>query len=163
MVLLNETKIVRSSFMRLTNYTDYSLRVLIYLASKPSDELSNIKEIAEAYNISKNHLMKVTYELGKMNVIETIRGRNGGIRLAHLPDQINIGEIVRKTEEDFHLVECFDKDQNQCVISPVCGLKHALNKALQAYFAVLDQYTLADLVNNQNSLLAYFSLNSEKE
>jgi Rrf2 family transcriptional regulator, nitric oxide-sensitive transcriptional repressor len=144
--------------MRLTNYTDYSLRVLIYLAAKPKNELSNIKEIAEAYNISKNHLMKVTYELGKMKVIETIRGRNGGIRLAHSPENINIGEIVRKTEEDFHIVECFDSDQNQCILSPVCSLKHVLNDALQAYLAVLDQYTLADLVKNQQSILEYFLL-----
>jgi Rrf2 family nitric oxide-sensitive transcriptional repressor len=147
--------------MRLTNYTDYSLRVLIYLAMKPDNELSNIKEIAEVYNISKNHLMKVTFELGKMNVIETIRGRNGGIRLAHSPEDINIGEIVRKTEEDFHMVECFDEDKNQCVISPACGLKHILNKALLAYFEVLDQYTLSDLVKNQHTLLGYFSMKKE--
>ncbi len=143
--------------MRLTIYTDYSLRVLIYLATKPKGELSNIKEIAEAYNISKNHLMKVTYELGKMNIIETVRGRKGGIRLAHAPEQINIGEVVRQTEEDFYLVECFDKERNQCIITPACGLKHVLNKALQAYLAVLDEYTLADLVKNQSTLLAYFS------
>lgn len=149
--------------MRLTNYTDYSLRVLIYLATKPSGELSNIKEIADSYNISKNHLMKVTFELGKMNVIETIRGRNGGIRLAHSPEDINIGQIVRSTEEDFRLVECFDDDQNQCIISPACGLKHVLNKALQAYLTVLDQYTLSDLIMNQNSLLAYFSINKEQD
>jgi Rrf2 family transcriptional regulator, nitric oxide-sensitive transcriptional repressor len=147
--------------MRLTNYTDYSLRILIYLATKPKNELSNIKEIADNYNISKNHLMKVTYELGKMNIIETIRGRNGGIRLAHSPADINIGEVVRKTEEDFHIVECFDDDRNQCIISPVCGLKHVLNKALLAYLDVLDQYTLADLVTNQDSLLAYFSMKKE--
>ena len=147
--------------MRLTNYTDYSLRILIYLAIKPENELSTIKEIADKYNISKNHLMKVTYELGKMNIIETIRGRNGGICLAHSPADINIGEVVRKTEEDFHIVECFDDDRNQCIISPVCGLKHVLNKALLAYLDVLDQYTLADLVTNQDSLLAYFSMKKE--
>lgn len=145
--------------MRLTLYTDYSLRVLVYLATKPKEELSNIKEIAEVYHISKNHLMKVTYELGKMNVIETIRGRNGGIRLALPPEEINIGDIVRKTEEDFHIVECFDKENNQCIISPACGLKHALNKALQAYLEVLDQYTLADLTKNQSALLSYFLMN----
>ncbi|HZH61451.1 MAG TPA: Rrf2 family transcriptional regulator [Metabacillus sp.] len=145
--------------MRITLYTDYSLRVLVYLATKPKEKLSNIKEIAEAYNISKNHLMKVTYELGKMNVIETIRGRNGGIRLALPPEKIIIGDIVRKTEEDFHLVECFDKENNQCVISPACGLKHVLNKALQAYLEVLDQYTLADVTKNQSALLSYFLMN----
>jgi Rrf2 family transcriptional regulator, nitric oxide-sensitive transcriptional repressor len=133
--------------MKLTLYTDYSLRVLIYLASKPKDELSTIKEIADAYQISKNHLMKVTYELGKMGIIETIRGRYGGIKLAKEPADINIGELVRKTEEDFELVECFGKN-NSCVITPVCGLKHALAKALNAYLSVLDGYTLADLVTN---------------
>ncbi len=134
--------------MKLTLYTDYSLRVLIFLASKQTDELSNIKEIAEAYGISKNHLMKVTYELGKMGMIDTIRGRNGGIRLAKELEDINIGKLVRATEEDFHLVECFDKEHNSCVITPVCGLKHVLGRALNAYLSVLDEYTLADLVQN---------------
>ncbi|MGD6960316.1 RrF2 family transcriptional regulator [Rossellomorea aquimaris] len=134
--------------MRLTLYTDYSLRVLIFLASKPKEELSNIKEIADAYSISKNHLMKVTYELGKNGLIETIRGRNGGIKLAQSPEDINIGKLVRTTEEDFHLVECFDAKNNSCVITPVCGLKHVLGKALNAYLSVLDEYTLADLIRN---------------
>ena len=134
--------------MRLTLYTDYSLRVLIFLASKPKDELSNIKEIADAYSISKNHLMKVTYELGKMGMIDTIRGRNGGIRLAKSPEDINIGKLVRATEEDFHLVECFDAENNSCIITPVCGLKHVLGKALNAYLSVLDDYTLSDLIQN---------------
>ncbi|WP_243291880.1 Rrf2 family transcriptional regulator [Bacillus sp. FJAT-47783] len=138
--------------MRLTNYTDFSLRVLLYVATKKNDELSNIKEIAEVYGISKNHLMKVIYELGKNGYIETIRGRNGGIRLARPASEINIGEVVRRTEEDFHLVECFDYEKNQCVITSVCGLKHVLNKALKAYFNVLDQYTLKDLVGNQKLL-----------
>ncbi|HZG74093.1 MAG TPA: Rrf2 family transcriptional regulator, partial [Chondromyces sp.] len=134
--------------MKLTLYTDYSLRVLIYLASLEEGKLSNIREISEAYQISKNHLMKVIYELGKMGIIETIRGRNGGIRLARPPEEINIGAVVRKTEEGFHLVECFNPEGNNCIISPVCGLKHILNKALFAYFEVLDQYALADLVKD---------------
>ncbi|MGD6792618.1 Rrf2 family transcriptional regulator [Metabacillus indicus] len=138
--------------MRLTNYTDYSLRVLIYLASKEKGELSNIKEIAEAYRISKNHLMKVTYELGKMKVIETVRGRGGGIRLALSPEEINIGAIVRQTEDDFNLVECFDPERNMCAISPACKLKGVLHKALKAYLEVLDGYTLADLVQNKAML-----------
>jgi Rrf2 family nitric oxide-sensitive transcriptional repressor len=141
------------AFMRLTNYTDYSLRVLIYLAAKEKDNLSNIKEIAEAYQISKNHLMKVTYELGKLNVIETIRGRGGGIRLAKDPSEINIGFIVRQTEDDFSLVECFDPERNACTISPACTLKGVLHKALQAYFEVLDGYTLEDLVKNKPMLV----------
>jgi Rrf2 family transcriptional regulator, nitric oxide-sensitive transcriptional repressor len=134
--------------MRLTNYTDYSLRVLIYLAAQEPSKLSNIKEIAEAYSISKNHLMKVTHELGKMGILETIRGRNGGIKLALSPKDINVGAIVRKTEDDFKLVECFDGNANSCLITPVCGLRHVLNKALMAYLEVLDQYTLADLIKN---------------
>lgn len=138
--------------MRLTNYTDYSLRVLIYLASKEKGELSNIKEIADAYHISKNHLMKVTYELGKMKVIETVRGRGGGIRLALNPEEINIGAIVRQTEDDFNLVECFDPERNMCAISPACKLKGVLHKALKAYLEVLDGYTLADLVQNKSML-----------
>lgn len=134
--------------MRLTNYTDYSLRVLIYLASKKPEELSNITEIAEAYGISRNHLTKVIHELGKMGVIHTIRGRGGGIKLALPPQNINIGEVVRKTEDDFNIVECFGDGPAHCVISPVCGLKHVLNRALFAYLAVLDEYTLADIVKS---------------
>ncbi|MGE6258019.1 Rrf2 family transcriptional regulator [Heyndrickxia sporothermodurans] len=145
--------------MRLTNYTDYSLRVLIYLAALEAGKLSNIKEIAEVYGISKNHLMKVTHELGKMGVIETIRGRNGGIRLALPPEKINIGSIVRKTEEDFQLVECFDGKPGSCIISPVCGLKHLLGKALAAYLNVLDQYTLADIVHDPAQYRMLFQFN----
>ncbi|TDL31317.1 Rrf2 family transcriptional regulator [Jeotgalibacillus sp. S-D1] len=149
--------------MKLTLYTDYSLRVLIYLASKKEQERSNIQEIANAYQISKNHLMKVTHELGKMGIIETVRGRNGGIRLAKRPEEINIGAIVRKTEEDFHLVECFDPENNQCVITPVCGLKHVLHKALEAYFIVLDDYTLKDLVKNPFDLQSLFGMSTKDE
>jgi Rrf2 family transcriptional regulator, nitric oxide-sensitive transcriptional repressor len=148
--------------MKLTLYTDYSLRVLIYLASKPKDKLSTIKEIADAYHISKNHLMKVTYELGKMGIIETIRGRYGGIKLAKEPEGINIGKLVRKTEEDFELVECFGNN-NSCVITPVCGLKHALAKALNAYLSVLDGYTLADLVSNPLDYRMLFQEQQQKE
>lgn len=136
--------------MRLTNYTDYSLRVLIYLSLKKPNELANITEIAEAYDISRNHLTKVIHELGRMGVIHTIRGRGGGIKLAMRPEEINIGEIVRKTEDDFNIVECFEDGSFQCVISPVCGLKHVLNDALSAYFNVLDQFTIADIVKGPN-------------
>ncbi|GGA39563.1 RrF2 family transcriptional regulator [Psychrobacillus lasiicapitis] len=135
--------------MRLTMYTDFSLRVLIYLGAKEKNELSTIQAISDAYGISKNHLMKVTHELGKLGYIETIRGRGGGIRLAMDPKDINIGQVVRHTEDDFHLVECFDCKTNTCVISPVCGLKGALNRALFAYLKVLDGYTLADFLQQK--------------
>ncbi|MDQ0481521.1 Rrf2 family transcriptional regulator [Guptibacillus hwajinpoensis] len=147
--------------MRLTNYTDYSLRMLIYLGSMKNGKLASIQEIANAYQISKNHLMKVAHELGKKGYIETIRGRNGGLRLAHLPEEINIGEVVRSTEEDFNLVECFDKENNTCVISPACRLKHVLHNALSAYFEVLDGYQLSDLIVNDTTLMNLLNTNRE--
>ena len=138
--------------MRLTLYTDYSLRVLLYLGVKGEGRLSTIQEIADAYNISKNHLMKVTYDLGQLGLIETIRGRGGGIRLAEKPENINIGRVVRHTEEDFQIVECFSEENNMCKISPVCQLKFALNEALNAYLQVLDRYTLADFLLSKEEM-----------
>src|SRR5690554_4789521 len=126
--------------MRLTLYTDYSLRILLFLGMKEKEKLSTIQEIADTYNISKNHLMKVTHDLGQLGLIETIRGRGGGIRLNVDPKEINIGQVVRHTEEDFHIVECFDKDNNMCKISPSCQLKHALHEAMIAFISVLDKY-----------------------
>lgn len=149
--------------MRLTNYTDYSLRVLIYLAAKGAGKLSNITEIAEAYNISRNHLVKVIHELGKIGVIITTRGRGGGIRLAYPPEEINIGAIVRQTEEDFNLVECFGEGANSCVITPVCGLKHVLNRALSAYLEVLDKYTVADIVVDPLRYRSLLGISNEEE
>lgn len=140
--------------MRLTLYTDYSLRVLLYLGAKNPEELSTIQSISDAYGISKNHLMKVTHELGKMGYVETVRGRGGGIRLALNPEDINIGKLVRQTEEDFYLVECFNPDSIGCVISPVCTLKGALNKALHAYIAVLDEYNLSYFLKSKEEIAA---------
>lgn len=140
--------------MRLTLYTDYSLRVLLYLGAKDPEELSTIQNISDSYGISKNHLMKVTHELGKLGYIETVRGRGGGIRLAVVPEEINIGQLVRKTEEDFYLVECFNPESVGCIISPVCSLKGALNKALHAYIAVLDSYHLSDFLTSKEDLAA---------
>lgn len=138
--------------MRLTMYTDFSLRVLLYIGIKGKNELSTVQEISDAYAISKNHLTKVVHELGKHGLVETVRGRGGGIRLNLEPKEINIGEVVRKTEDDFHLVECFNCEINKCVITPVCRLKGVLHEALDAYFKVLDSYTLADFVENNEGL-----------
>ncbi|NGM84106.1 Rrf2 family transcriptional regulator [Paenibacillus sp. 7124] len=138
--------------MRLTMYTDFSLRILLYLGTKERSERSTIQEISDAYNISKNHLVKVAHELGKAGYIETVRGRGGGIRLAHTPGEINIGEVIRRMEDDFHLVECFNPAGNHCPITPVCGLKGVLGRALNAYLQVLDEYTLEDLLVNKNGL-----------
>ncbi|WP_075619309.1 RrF2 family transcriptional regulator [Paenisporosarcina indica] len=139
--------------MRLTMYTDFSLRVLMYIGTKEKTQLSTIQEISTAYGISKNHLMKVTYELGKHGYIQTVRGRGGGIRLALLPEEINIGAVVRKTEDDFNLVECFSCT-NRCIITPVCRLRNILHQALAAYITVLEQYTLQDLLGNKDELAA---------
>ncbi|MGM7703189.1 RrF2 family transcriptional regulator [Pseudalkalibacillus sp. Hm43] len=147
--------------MRMTQYSDFSLRVLMYLATQVDGRLVQIKEIADTYKISKNHLMKVTHELSKLGYIKTVRGRNGGITLGKNPDEINIGTLIRRTEEDFYLVECFDAANNTCIISPACKLKGVLNKALKAYFDVLDQYTLADLTQNTDQLQSLFSIEQE--
>lgn len=129
--------------MRITRYTDYSLRTLIYVALK-GDEISTIKEIADSYNISKNHLMKVVQELNNKGYLHAVRGKNGGLRLNGQPEQINIGKLVRDIEQDFSLVECFSG--SACRLTPACQLKAVLNKALEAFFITLDGYTLADLL-----------------
>jgi Rrf2 family transcriptional regulator, nitric oxide-sensitive transcriptional repressor len=138
--------------MKLTFYSDYSLRLLMYVSVK-RDGLVTIQEVADAYGISKNHLMKVAFELGRKGFLETVRGRGGGLRLARPPEKIGVGEVVRAMEEDFTMVECFDPKANQCVITGPCRLRGALSRALKAYFAVLDEYTLADLAG-QNPVLA---------
>lgn len=133
-------------------YTDYSLRVLLYIGVKDNEKLTTVQEVADAYSISKSHLTKVVHELGKFELIETVRGRGGGFRLNLKPIEINIGNVVRKMEDDFHLVECFNCATNKCVITPVCKLKDVLHEALNAYFKVLDSYTLADFVDNNEGL-----------
>ena len=148
--------------MKLTNYTDYSLRVLMYLAMKNKEDLSTIQEIAEAYNISKNHLMKIIHHLGKLEYIITIRGRNGGFRLAKHPKDINIGEVVSNTEDDFNILDCFKEGGGYCSISPSCKLKHALNEALKAFINVLYGYTLEDLVTNKAELVRLIRVSDEE-
>ncbi|MDW0110120.1 RrF2 family transcriptional regulator [Sporosarcina aquimarina] len=138
--------------MRLTLYTDYSLRVLIFLAAKPKGERSTVTEISESFRISKNHLTKVVHELGKAGFIETVRGRGGGIQLKVAPNLINVGNVVRQTEDDFQLVECFNRESNQCVLAPACQLKGVLQEALHAYLAVLDRYTIEDFVQNKDEI-----------
>ena len=134
--------------MHITRYTDYSLRVLIYLAAE-GDRLTTIQEIADSYEISKNHLMKVVHQLNKKGYIETIRGKKGGMRLHMASEAINIGVLVRETEQDLNIVECFSS-RNGCKITPVCGLKSMFNEALNAFLSVLDQYTLADVIQEQH-------------
>ncbi|MES2300442.1 MAG: Rrf2 family transcriptional regulator [Pseudomonadota bacterium] len=134
--------------MRLTAYTDYTLRTLIYLASH-REQLATIQDIAQLHGISKNHLMKVVHQLGMSGMVDTVRGRNGGIRLKLEPADINIGAVVRQTETDFFMAECFDRASNACVYAPACALKGALGAATAAYLKVLDAVTLADLLGKQ--------------
>jgi Rrf2 family nitric oxide-sensitive transcriptional repressor len=140
--------------MRLPTYTDYTLRALMYLAVN-GDRLAPIADIASAYGISEAHITKVVHRLGVAGEVETVRGRNGGIRLRKSPDQINIGAIIRRAEPDLYLVPCFEDDQC-CTIGQSCVLKHALADAMQAFLAVLDRYTLADLVRPRAQLAALF-------
>lgn len=138
--------------MRLTRYTDYALRVLTYLGAQP-DRVCSIAEIARAYGISQNHLMKVAHDLGKAGYVEGVRGRAGGIRLGKPADKINVGEVVRHTEEGFDLVEC-----GSCAIAPACELTGILHEALAAFMEVLDRYTLADLLKRRVKLLRLFEV-----
>lgn len=138
--------------MNISRFTDYSLRTLIYAALHQGETVT-IKAVADKYQISKNHLMKVVQVLSNKDYLTATRGKNGGIRLSRDPAQINIGELVRLHEQDSTLVECFGTD-NHCVISPACQLKGILAQAMECFFAHLDNFTLADLVNsNTNSEL----------
>ena len=134
--------------MRLTQFTDYSLRTLLFLSAN-RDRLVTIQDIADLHGISKNHLMKVVYQLGQTGLVETVRGRNGGLRLGKEPQDINIGQLVRTTETDFFMAECFDRDSDTCPLTRDCKLKHTLNNATQAFLAVLDQQTLADMLPSE--------------
>lgn len=137
--------------MRLTDYTDYSLRTLMYLGTH-RDNLVTIQDIADAYGISKSHLMKVVHQLGLAGLVETIRGRSGGLRLGKEPEEINIGDVVRRTEPDFMMVECFSRETNECILSPSCELQDVLRRATNAYLDVLSGVTLADLLRHSGSL-----------
>jgi Rrf2 family nitric oxide-sensitive transcriptional repressor len=138
--------------MRLTSYTDYAMRVLLYLGTRP-DRVCSIGEISRAYGVSQNHLVKVVQGLAKLGYVASVRGRTGGIRLARPAEDIRIGQVIRETEDDFDLVDC-----NGCVIAPACGLTSVLGEAVLAFMAVLDRYTLRDLLNRRGELLGIFQL-----
>ncbi len=137
--------------MRLTMFTDYSLRTLMYLGLR-EDGLASIADIARAYAISEHHLTKVVHRLGQLGFIETLRGRSGGIRLARPAEAINVGAVVRQTEDDMTLVPCFGS--TGCAIMGKCGLERVLHEALAAFITVLDKYTLADLLRPDRTGMA---------
>jgi len=132
--------------MRLAEYTDYTLRVLMYCAAHPQQRVT-IGELAEHHGVSKNHLMKIVNDLARQGLLETTRGHGGGLRLLKDPAAIRIGDVVRASETDFRLVECFDARTNLCTLAPTCRLKHLFDSALRAYFKELDGATLADIAD----------------
>ena len=138
--------------MRIQTYTDYALRVLIHAAAK-HPKLVTIQEVANAFRISRNHLMKITNELANAGYLATTRGRGGGFTLARPANAIRIGEVVRFAEQGSPLVECFDPVNNHCVITPACRLKTYLGDAQESFYAVLDGYTVADLFASPRSIL----------
>jgi Rrf2 family nitric oxide-sensitive transcriptional repressor len=141
----------RSASVRLTVYTDYSLRMLMYLAAKDGSR-ATIADVAAAYGISKAHLTKVAHQLGVAGYVGTVRGKGGGLRLARPAKEIRLGDVVRQTEPDMALVPCFGPMHGSCPIVPACGLRGALDEARQAFLAVLDRYSLEDLVRRRAEL-----------
>lgn len=143
--------------MRFTRHTDYSFRVLMYLAVRPEGELATIAEIASRYGISENHLMKVVHQLGRHGFVRTVRGRQGGLALARDPSEIGLGDVIRRCEPDMNMVECFDAATNRCALTPACALAGVMVEARDALLDVFDRYTLADIAmprTRLNRLLA---------
>ena len=137
--------------MKLTLHTDYALRMLIFLAVRDGQP-ATVSDVATTYGLSRNHLLKVALNLGRRGYVRTTRGRFGGIALAVRPEDINLGEVVRATEDGFALVECQRQDGGACAISPACRLKGIVGRAVEAFLAVFDAHTLADLVGNTTLL-----------
>jgi Rrf2 family nitric oxide-sensitive transcriptional repressor len=142
--------------VHLTLHADYSLRVLLYLATHEG-RLTSTQEMADAYGISKHHLVRVVQTLAGQGFVDARAGRSGGVTLGREPKDINVGAVLRAAEPDFHLVECFNRESNTCPITPACGLKGVLAEAREAFLSILDRYTLADLVGRSRpDLAAYF-------
>jgi len=141
--------------MQLTLHTDYSFRVLIYLAQQ-GDGLATISEITEFYQISRNHLVKVVHHLASKGFIKTTRGKHGGMQLAQPPALISVGRVIRSIEPGFDLVECFSASNRSCAISAVCGLKNILYRASNEFLQKLDGYTLADVINENEQMTVVF-------
>ncbi|CAM2767347.1 Rrf2 family transcriptional regulator [Legionella worsleiensis] len=142
--------------MQLTQFTDYSLRALIYIALQK--ESCTIKDITKAYDISNNHMIKIIHNLSKLGLIKTIRGKNGGILMAAQPEAVNLGQLIAKLEPHFDLVPCFNKEKANCCIAPVCKLKGILHEAQAAFMDILERYTLADMLQNKNELSVFFNI-----
>ena len=146
--------------MRLTRFTDNALRCLIVLGLEP-DQCITVQTVAERMNMSYEHLVKIVQRLAELGYVETVRGRNGGVRLLRPAHEIFIGKLVRETEENLTLVECFDHVNNTCPIAPVCALSGVLDQALQAFLAVLEDKTLADALGPREQLVPLLRQNAE--
>lgn len=145
--------------MQLTQFTDYSLRALIYIALRK--ESCTIQEIARAYTISNHHLVKIIHNLAKLNLIKTTRGKGGGILMAVPPETINLGHIIIQLETNFDLVPCFNKEKANCCIAPICKLKSVLLKAQKAFIEILNHYTLGDVLQNPEELSVLLNINKK--
>jgi Rrf2 family nitric oxide-sensitive transcriptional repressor len=141
--------------MKLTAFTDYSLRVLIYLAAQP-ERRATIAGIATSFDVSEHHLTKVVHFLGKNGWLANVRGKGGGLGLAKAPELIIVGDVVRRTEGADVPAECFQEAGGHCAITRICRLRGVLGEAIGAFYGVLDRYTLADLVHNRQSLARVF-------
>ena len=144
--------------VRLSTYTDFGLRTLMYLASLPEGQLSTAAEVSSVYNVSLNHLVKVAGQLKKLGYLEAIRGKNGGIRLAVPPKDINVGQVIRQLENHLDGVDC---SSTNCQLVPACRLRHALALAMEDFLKVMGQYTLADLIANKGQLIPLMSVHEQ--
>lgn len=140
--------------MQLTIFTDYGLRSLMYLAAHP-DRRCSVREIAEHYQVSRNHLVKVVHRLAQLGHIDSSKGKGGGIKMAQHADRLKLGDLVRALEPNLDIAECFNKDTNSCRIAGACQLKHYLMDAQQAFLASLNQHSLADIVRDRSLFLAW--------
>lgn len=140
--------------MKLTTYTDFGLRTLMYLATLPEGELSSVGQVSKLYDVSRNHLVKVVNQLAREGYIKAVRGKNGGIRLAKPARDINVGQVIRSLENNLNGIDC---GSPACYLVRICLLKDALKEAMEAFLAVMESYTLADLISNRDELMSVFS------
>ncbi len=147
--------------MRLTRQTNYAVRILMYCAA--TTDLSKVADIAEFYGISETFLFKILQALNGAGLVETVRGRSGGIRLARPPEEIRLGEVIRAVEDNFAMAECFQDGPSNCPLVTSCGFNEALNRALEGFFAVLDEYTISDLTDNRRNIHVLLQLEAGKD
>lgn len=140
--------------MKLTTYTDFGLRTLMYLATLPEGELSSVGRVSSLYDVSRNHLVKVVNQLAREGYIQALRGKNGGIRLGMAPADINVGAVIRSLENNLNGIDC---GSPACYLVKVCRLKDALKEAMEAFLSVMESYTLADLISNRDELMIIFT------